>query len=236
MKNNSKGKNKKRKSDYLYSDPNLPATKEDFRETFQWRIFRIMAEFIEGYHFIADLKKTITIFGSTSFSSDNSYYKEAVKLSGLLAKKGYTIITGGGPGIMEAANRGAFEEKGESVGMNIELLEGQRMNDYVTKPIGFHYFFTRKVMLSFSSKAYVFFPGGFGTLDEFFEMVTLIQTKKLARPVPIILIGKEYWQPLIKWLESDVYLKHKAIKKEDLNIFYLVDSVEEAIKKITEEI
>ena len=131
---------------------------------------------------------------------------------------------------MEAGNRGAFEAGGESIGINIQLADGQRMNSYVNKPIGFDHFFTRKVMLSFASKAYVFFPGGFGTLDEFFEMVTLIQTKKLEKPVPIIVIGKAYWQPLFNWLKEEVYQKQKAIKKEDLDIFQLVDSVEEAFK------
>lgn len=228
----TKSKIKKTQSVPLYSDPHLPAVKEDFRETFQWRIFRIMAEFIEGYHFLADLQKTVTIFGSTSFSPGNPFYKEARKLGGLLAKNGYTVITGGGPGIMEAANRGAFESGGVSVGMNIQLPEGQRMNIYVTKPIGFHYFFTRKVMLSFSSDAFIFFPGGFGTLDEFFEMVTLVQTKKLTKPVPIIAVGREHWQPLFDWLKSAVYLKNKAIKKEDLKIIKLVDSAEEVLQII----
>ncbi|MBU0546661.1 TIGR00730 family Rossman fold protein [Patescibacteria group bacterium] len=228
MKKISKRKIKKVQTTYLYPDPELPAVKEDFRKTFQWRIFKVMAEFIDGYDFLADLKKTISIFGSTSLNPDNHYYKEACKLGGILAKNGYTVITGGGPGIMEAANRGAFEAGKESVGINIQLPEGQRMNDYVTKPIGFSYFFVRKVMLSFSSKAYVFFPGGFGTLDEFFEMVTLVQTKKLTKPIPIIAVGKEYWQDLFKWLKSEIYLKHKMIKKEDLEIFQLVDSAEEA--------
>lgn len=133
---------------------------------------------------------------------------------------------------MEAANRGAFEAGGESVGINIQLPEGQRMNEYVTKPIGFHYFFTRKVLLSFSSKAYVFFPGGFGTLDEFFEMVTLVQTKKLAKPVPVIAVGKKYWKDLFEWLKSEVYLKQKSIKEKDLKILQLVDSAGEAYKII----
>ncbi len=225
-------KNKRTQSIFLYPDPKLPPVKEDFRETFQWKIFRIMAEFIEGFHFLADLKKTVTIFGSTSFSPENFYYKEARKLGNLLAKGGFTVITGGGPGIMEAANRGAFEAGGESVGINIQLPQGQRMNEYVKKPIGFHYFFTRKVMLSFSSQAYVFFPGGFGTLDEFFEMVTLVQTQKLAKTVPIIAVGQEYWQSLFDWFNSEIYLKHRSIKKEDLKIFQLVNSAKEAYQII----
>ncbi len=224
--------NKKAREKNLYPDPELPSTKEDFRETFQWKIFRIMAEFIDGYHFLADLKKTITIFGSSSFLPSNHYYKESRKLGNLLAEKGYTVITGGGPGIMEAANRGALESGGESVGINVQLPEGQRMNAYVDKPIGFNHFFTRKVMLSFSSEAYIFFPGGFGTLDEFFEMITLVQTGKLARPVPIIAVGEEYWKPLFKFIKSEVYLKHKSIKKENLDIYQLVDSAEEVMERI----
>lgn len=223
---------KKFKAVPCYPDPQLPSVKEDFRKTFQWRIFRIMAEFIEGFQFIADFKKTVSIFGSTSFPPKNHYYQEARKLGQLLAKAGYTVITGGGPGIMEAANRGAFEKGGKSVGINIQLPEGQRMNPYVKSPIGFNYFFTRKVMLSSASRAYIFFPGGFGTLDEFFEMVMLVQTKKLTRPVPIIAVGREYWQPLFDWIEKEVYKKNKAIDKKHLKIFHLVDSAEEAFEAI----
>jgi len=218
------------KKDLLYPDFSLPPVKEDFRKTFQWRIFKIMSEFIDGYHFLADFKKTVTVFGSTNLPPENKHYQEARKFGSLIAKKGYTMITGGGPGIMEAANRGAFEAGGDSIGINIELPEGQRVNEYVNKPIGFHYFFTRKVMLSFSADAYIFFPGGFGTLDEFFEMVTLVQTKKLNRQVPIIVVGREYWQPLFNWLKNEVYGKYKAVKKEDLEIINIVDSAEEAIK------
>lgn len=214
----------------LYPDPHLPPITEDFRKTIQWRIFRIIAEFIEGFNFIADIKKAVTVFGSTSIPRNHPYYKEAEKLGKLLVKEGYAVITGGGPGIMEAANKGAFKAGGVSIGMNIELPEGQRMNDYVTKPIGFHYFFVRKVMLSFSSDAYVFFPGGFGTLDEFFEMVTLLQTKKILKPVPIIAVKKDYWESLFDWLEEKVYKQLQAIKREDLQLFQIVDKSEEVIE------
>lgn len=210
----------------------LPSAKEDFRKTFSWRIFRIMAEFVDGFQFIADFKKTVAIFGSTRISSKGPYYREARKLARLLAEKKFAIITGGGPGIMEAANRGAFEAGGKSIGINIQLPEGQMMNEFVTKPIGFHYFFTRKVMFSFACSDYVFLPGGFGTLDEFFEMVTLIQTKKLSKSVLIIAVGKEYWQPLFSWLEKEVYKKQGAIDKKDLQIFHLVNSAEEAFELI----
>lgn len=219
----------------LYPDTDLPPAKEDFREGIQWKVFRIMAELVDGFHFLKDLKRTITVFGSSRMSPDNPYYKEAEKFGKSLAKNKFTIITGGGPGIMEAANKGAKEAGGESVGINIQLPSGQRINKYVTKGIGFHYFFTRKLMLAFSSKAYVFFPGGFGTLDEFFEMVTLVQTKKVDHPVPIIVIGKDYWEPLFQWIKEKTFNEQEAIKKEHLDIFQLVDSAEEAlaiIKKI----
>jgi len=221
------------RNDLLYPDFALPPANEDFRKTFQWRIFKIMSEFIDGYHFLADFKKTVTVFGSTNLKPDNKYYQEARKFGFAISKKGYTVITGGGPGIMEAANRGAFEAGGNSIGINIELPQGQRVNKYVNKPIGFYYFFTRKVMLSFSSDAYIFFPGGYGTLDEFFEMVTLVQTKKLSRPVPIIVVGREYWQPLFNWLKLEAYDKLKAVKEEDLEIINIVDSSEEAIKLLS---
>ena len=227
-----KQKIKKEESTSLHLDSEISPTKKDFRDTFQWRVFRIMAEFIDGFHFIANFKKTVSVFGSARLSSENKYYQEASKLGQLLAKTGYTMITGGGPGIMEAANRGAFEANGRSVGLNIQLPGGQEMNPYVKSPMGFNYFFTRKVMLSFASQAYVFFPGGFGTLDEFFEMITLVQTKKISRPVPIIAVGKEYWQPLFNWLNIEVHQEHKAINKKELGIFQIVDSAEEAFKII----
>lgn len=216
----------------LYADRDLPAVKEDFRKTFEWRIFKIMAEFIEGFNFLADVKKTVTVFGSTVLPETNKHYQEARKFGFLIAKKGYSMVTGGGPGIMEAANRGCFEAGKESIGMNIQLAAGQRINKYVTKPIGFNYFFTRKVMLSFSSEAFVFFPGGFGTLDEFFEMVTLVQTKKLGRKVPIIVVGLDYWAPLLKWIKEDVYGKYGTIKKTNLDIINVAATAEEAVKLV----
>jgi len=226
-----KKKIKNPKKENCCTQPNVHE-EEDFRKTFQWRIFRIMAEFVEGLQFIADFKKSVAFFGSSRFSAKNPYYQEARKLAKMLTKEGFTVLTGGGPGIMEAANRGAFEAGGESVGLNIELLEGQAMNKYVTNPIGFHYFFTRKVMFSFACCGYIFFPGGYGTLDEFFEMITLIQTKKLSRKVSVVVVGKEYWKPLFNWLEKKVYKEHKAIDKKDLEIFHLVDSAEEAFEII----
>ncbi len=217
-------------------DTELPPAKEDFRETFQWRIFRIMAEFVEGFQFISGLKKSVTILGASSFDENNEHYQKARTLGKLLTKEGFSVVTGGGPGIMEASNRGAFEEGGESVGINIHLEEGERANKFLKKSIGFHYFFTRKVMLSFSSSGYVFFPGGFGTMDEFFEIVTLIQTKKLPVKGPVVAVGKDYWEPLFRWMRDDLCYKYKTIKEENLDIFRLVDTPEEALEIIKENI
>jgi uncharacterized protein (TIGR00730 family) len=225
-------KSKKIKRSKLYKGYNLPSINRDFRETFQWRIFRIMSEFIEGFEFIADFPKSVAIFGSTRFKPTNPHYKEARKLGKLLVKEGYAVMTGGGPGIMEAGNRGAFEAGGKSSGINIELPNGQMKNAYLTKSLSFHYFFTRKVMLSFACSSYVFFPGGFGTLDEFFEMITLIQTEKLHHSISIVCVGKDYWNKLFSFLEKEVYLKNKAIDKKDLKLFKIVDTAQQALKII----
>ncbi len=217
------------------ADPDLPPVVEDFRKTFPWKIFKIMAEFIEGFEFIIDFKKSATVWGATRFSSDDHYYKEARKLGSLLAKEGYSVVTGGGPGIMEAANRGAYEAGGESVGINIQLPDKQRANKFLKKSIGFYYFFTRKVMMSMVSSVYVFFPGGYGTLDEFFEMITLAQTKKLSHKVLIVVVGKDYWEPLFNWIKEEVYEKRQAIYEKDMELFHLVDNAEEALEIIKKE-
>ncbi len=219
-------------------DTELPPIEEDFRETFQWRIFRIMAEFVEGFQFVADFKDAVTVFGSSCFDENNPNYKKAQKFGEILAINNFSVVTGGGPGIMEAANRGAYEAEGSSIGINIYLEEGERANKYLRESIGFYYFFTRKVMLSFGSAGYVFFPGGFGTLDEFFEVVTLIQTKKIPLRGPVIAVGKDFWEPLFRWLREDLCHKYQTIKGENMDIFTLVDTPEEAfeiIKKHKEE-
>ena len=211
------------------------SSKMDFRESVLWRIFRIMAEFVDGFQFLADLKKTVTFFGSSRFTSEIPEYKEARRLAYLLGQDGFTVITGGGPGIMEAANRGAFEANAQSVGLNILLIPmEQRINDYVKKGMGFHYFFTRKVMLAFASQAYVFFPGGFGTLDEMSEIVTLIQTNKISRDIPVVLVGKDFWEPFLVWVKEMMYDKYKAIDEGDMKLYSLVDSADEAFKIIKE--
>lgn len=203
---------------------------EDFRSGASWRIFRIMAEFIDGFEFLADLKNEVTFFGSARSQTDNKYYVEARKLGKMLAQAGFTIITGGGPGIMEAGNRGAVEGGGVSVGLNIQLPMEQRINRYVRKAHGFYYFFTRKVMLSISAQAYVYFPGGYGTLDELMEVLTLVQTGKSPR-IPIVLVGKDYWNGLYGWVRDQI-LTNGYINAEDLNLVQIVDTAEEAYELV----
>jgi len=190
-----------------------------------------MAEFVDGFQFLADLGPSVSIFGSARTTPDDPDYKQAHKLGYLLGKANYTVTTGGGPGIMEAGNRGAYEAGAVSAGLNIQLPMEQRVNDYVKKAIGFHYFFTRKTMLSFAAQAYVFFPGGYGTLDEFSEILTLIQTKKIP-PITIICVGRHFWNSLVSWMKEVMYGQEKAIDKEDLDLFHVVDSAEEAFEII----
>ena len=201
----------------------------DWRHSFHWRIFRIMAEFVDGFQFLADFKNTVTLFGSATFDETNHWYKVARDFARMLSEAGYSVVTGGGPGIMEAGNRGAVEGKnGDSIGLNIQLPYEQRTNRYVKKSHGFYYFFTRKVMLSFAAQAYVFFPGGYGTIDEAFELLTLIQTKKISRKVPVILVGKEFWNDMDHWLRNTLLREYKTIDSEDLKIYTIVDTAKEA--------
>src|SRR3989338_8806833 len=254
-----------------------PSSAFDFATNPSWRIFRIMAEFIDGFEFLSKFDKSVTFWGSARLTPEIHHYNDAQKLAELLAKDGFSIVTGGGPGIMEAANRGAALAKGDSVGLNIQLpteqrtnlfvkdgfsivtgggpgiMEAanrgaalakgdslglniqlpteQRTNPFVKRGMGFHYFFTRKVMLSAASQAYVYFPGGFWTLDEVFEIATLIQTKKMER-VPMIAMGSHYWAPLFEWLKKEAIKDHALIDEADLNIWHLTDSVEEAFEII----
>ncbi|MBI4437674.1 TIGR00730 family Rossman fold protein [Candidatus Uhrbacteria bacterium] len=194
-----------------------------------WRIFRIMAEFVEGFQFLSESSREVTFFGSARFTPGNKWYKEAEKLGRLLAECGFTVITGGGPGIMEAVNKGANKAGGPSLGLNIQLPTEQRINKYVTRGRAFHYFFTRKVMLAASAQAYVYFPGGFGTLDEFFEIVTLIETGKMQK-TPVVCVGRAYWDGLMTWMESELAGVHKTITKKDLRLFTVVDTAEEAFE------
>lgn len=200
-----------------------------------WRVFRIMSEFVQGFELLRSHGLAVTFWGSARTEPGHPYYKAAEQLSAKLAKKGFTVISGGGGGIMEASNVGAFKVGGKSVGLNIQLPFEQHLNPYTTQSLTFDFFFSRKVMLAFASEVYVYFPGGFGTLDEFFEIVTLIQTKKIER-VPIVLIGSDFWDPLISWFEKDLLKKHKNISKEDMDLFVVFDSVEEAFKYILKNV
>ncbi len=207
----------------------------DFRQTILWRIFRIMAEFVDGFGKIVDFKKSVSVFGSTRSQENNHWYQEARKLGAMLGKDGFAVVTGGAAGIMEAGNRGAFEVGADSVGLNIQLPREQEANKYLTDSLNFHYFFTRKVMLTYAAEAYVYFPGGFGTLDEFFELITLIQTNKIRR-VPIVLVGKEFWQPLLDYMGKVVYEGHGNVDKKDMNIYQLVDNAKDAFKIIQDSV
>jgi hypothetical protein len=199
----------------------------DGRDT--WRVFRIMAEFVEGFESLANIGPAVTIFGSARTKPDDPYYQAAERTAALLAKAGFAVITGGGPGIMEAGNKGCFEAGGVSIGCNITLPHEQDSNRYQKIALDFHYFYARKVMFVKYASAFLCFPGGYGTLDEFFETVTLIQTLKIEA-FPIILFGKEYWSGLVKWIEST--LQPKFIDGEDLGIFRIVDSPEEAVRLV----
>jgi len=197
-----------------------------------WRIFRIMSEFVEGFQFLSQFHKEVTIFGSARLDLNSKWCKEAEKLGKLLAKAGFTVITGGGPGIMEAANKGAYSaDPHKSIGINIQLPSEQRTNPYVAKSKGFYYFFTRKVMLAASAQSYIFFPGGYGTVDEFMEILMLIQTKKMQK-IPVILMGKNFWKPLIAWFDQTMAKENKTIKPEDTKLFQVVDKAEDAMKII----
>jgi uncharacterized protein (TIGR00730 family) len=202
------------------------------RKIESWRVFKIMSEFVEGFDIIRRHGLAATFFGSARATFEHETYAQAEELAGRLAKKGFAIISGGSSGIMQAANKGAFEAGGISVGLNINLAEAQSYNPYLTEKFGFDHFFVRKVMLTYASEVYVYFPGGFGTLDEFFEIVTLVQTKKI-RKVPIILFGKAFWEPFVSLIESHLYKEHKAIDEEDMKLYMIVDSVDEAFEYIT---
>lgn len=191
-----------------------------------WRIFKIMAEFVEGYDFINNLEKTVAILGSARTKPNQKWYKEAMKLGKLLGKGGFTTLTGAGPGIMEAANKGAYEVGGESVGINIELPFEQVLNPYVKSSAGFDYFFTRKVMLLSPAQAFVFFPGGYGTLDEFFEVFDLVEIGQLHQG-PLIVVGSDYWQPVLNFLAQNT-LEHGILDQKMLDRVFLVETAEEA--------
>ncbi len=214
----------------MNDSPKISFIKED-----PWRIFRIMAEFVDSFEALSQLGPGVTIFGSARLPPTDPSYQCAVDLSKALAKHNLAIITGGGPGIMEAANKGAYQAKGKSVGLNIQLPHEQRGNRFVNVPIHFHYFFSRKVCFVKYSIAFVFMPGGFGTLDEFFEVLTLVQTQRIPR-FPLICFGRDHWNGLFRWMKSRLEEKTNYISPGDLDLVTVTDDVQEATDIILEYI
>ncbi|MFZ2523168.1 MAG: TIGR00730 family Rossman fold protein [Minisyncoccia bacterium] len=206
-------------------------TKKELHETANERIHLITKEFKDAFKFLEKYPKSVSIFGGTHISEDSVYYKQAESLSyNIVRKLGYAVLTGGGPGIMEAANKGAFEAGGESLGIEIELDPPQPENQYHTDSINFHYFFSRKTALSFAAETYIFFPGGFGTLDEFFEIVTLVQTGKIEM-VPIILFGSDYWNKVEQFMREEL-MTRGVIGDYELSLFKITDNEDEVIEII----
>lgn len=203
---------------------------DEFTHTDTWRVFRIMGEFVEGFDELATLTRGVSIFGSARTSKDDPFYAAAEETAAQLTRVGFAVITGGGPGVMEAANKGAFEAGGVSIGCNIELPFEQSSNPYLTQGLKFKYFFVRKMMFVKYSLGFIIFPGGFGTLDELFEALTLIQTKKI-RNFPVVLFGSSYWEGLLNWIR-DPLLKEGKLTQEDLKRLHVTDSPEEVVKII----
>jgi uncharacterized protein (TIGR00730 family) len=232
-------------TDVSLMNPAVPADEAKIREAFQdrnwseiksadsWVVFKVMAEFVEGFDRLAKIGPCVSIFGSARTHEDHPYYKMAEDIAGRLVERGYGVITGGGPGIMEAGNKGARAKKGKSVGLNIKLPHEQWPNIYIDpdKSINFDFFFVRKVMFVKYAQGFIVLPGGFGTLDELFEAMTLIQTGKIAR-FPIVLVGKGYWQGLLDWVEAVMLGEERNISPEDMKLINLVDTAEEAVEVI----
>lgn len=196
-----------------------------------WRLFRIMAEFVEGFETLSRIGPCITMFGSARIRKNHAYYQMAVKVASLAVQNGYGVITGGGPGIMEAANKGAVKAHGTSIGLNIQLPFEQRANRYIKKLLNFRHFFCRKVMFLKYTSAVIVLPGGFGTLDEMFETLTLVQTQKVAT-LPLVLMGKSYWRGLLRWLEQTAYLQYGYISPGDMKLIKITDDPYAAVDHI----
>ena len=206
----------------------------EFTEKDTWRVFRIMSEFVDGFETMSRIGPAVSIFGSGRAPKHDLYYRKARKLAAMLAKSGFSIITGGGGGIMEAANRGAFDVRGNSVGLNITLPEEQLANPYANIQINFRYFFARLMMFVKYASAFVCFPGGFGTLHEFYNSMTLIQTGKAER-FPVVLIGRSFWRGQREWIEKNMLKRnHQKIDKEDMDLFCITDSLKETVRIITD--
>jgi uncharacterized protein (TIGR00730 family) len=217
----------------LVKDAFEQKTWNEIHITDSWRVFKIISELVEGFEKLARIGPCVSIFGSARTTPDNKYYKLAEDIAFRLTQKGYGIITGGGPGTMEAANRGARRGKGKSVGINIDLPFEQRPNPYIDsdKLITFDHFFVRKVMFMKYAQGFIVLPGGFGTFDELFEAITLIQTRKIGK-FPIILVGRKYWSGLIEWIKEQMIAEEHNIREEELNFFTLVDTSDEAVEAI----
>jgi len=207
----------------------LPLVKGETDKIIAERAERIKQEFISGFTLIRNYPRSVSIFGSARFTDENGHYQHARQLAARIVKDlGYAIISGGGGGIMEAANRGAFEAGGQSIGLNIKLPNEQKKNAYTTDGMEFSYFFVRKVALSFAAEGYLFFPGGYGTLDELFELFALIQTHKIRR-IPIILVGRDYWEEMHDFINRNIYRANNAIDKKDMNLYTITDNDDEII-------
>ena len=221
-------------SDFNFQNPVIGPICEcpDYTREEPWRIFRIMAELVDSFETMGKQGPLITVFGSARTKPDDKWYQDSVKLGEMLAAAGYGVMSGGGPGIMEAANKGAFEKNGISVGLNIKLPMEQHSNKYQTTSLDFRYFFVRKVCFLKYSVGCVVYPGGFGTLDEFSEILTLIQTRKIRR-IPLVAVGKKFWTPLIEWFRETL-LADGMIHPQDMELFRIVDCAEDAFKFIRE--
>ncbi len=226
-------KNKRRRNDVTADQQLLEIptkAEQDFTQTDPWRIFKIMGEFVDGFDDLARIPPGVSIFGSARIEPDSEYYQAAVETGRLLAKAGYAVITGGGPGIMEAGNKGAQEAGGISIGCNIELPFEQAPNPYQSISITFNYFFVRKVMFVKYAVAFIIFPGGFGTMDELFEALTLIQTRKISN-FPVVLFGRKYWSGLAEWIKETM-IGQATISPEDIDLLVVTDSPEEAVQTV----
>ncbi len=208
-------------SDFLAEDP--------------WRVFRIMAEFVDGFEMMARVPPGISVFGSSRAGPEHPYYRKAEETGRLIAQAGFSVVTGAGPGLMEAANKGAKEAGGESVGLNIVLPFEQVANPFLTRAIHFRYFFVRKVMFSKYACGFIFFPGGYGTLDEFFDTITLIQTEKIHR-LPVALVGSDFWKGQLDWLRETVYEGFHHILPEDLEVCRVTDDPAQAVRHIVDNL
>ena len=210
--------------------PTKPITKDDIHDEANKRLSRINHEFVHGIDFLKTFPKSVSFFGSSRLNENDPAYKKARSLAAKIVKElGYAIVTGGGPGIMEAGSRGANDAKGRSLGLTIRLPMEQETNPYLTDNIDFYYFFSRKVILSYSAQAYLFFEGGFGTLDEFFEIITLIQTNKIEK-VPVVLVGEKFWKPIDKFIRKKLCYKYKTIEPKDFDLYTVTDDENKIIE------